>query len=103
MAQEGPALARKRLLIARALEGQGRYQEALAEAQVARGLLPNDTSVLVSFARIAEATGRYDDALDALEVAAKQPVTAPGAYDAKLAQLRAEREEQRLRRAVQRR
>ncbi len=101
VAVEGPALAHKRLLVALALEGQGRYQEALAEAQVARGLLPDNSSVLVVFARIAEAVGRYDDAVDALEIAAKQPVAKPGAYDDRLAKLRAAGDEQRIRRAVQ--
>ncbi len=100
VAVEGPVLARKRILVARALEGQGRYQEALAEARVARGLLPADASVLVAFSRIAEAVGLYDEAVDSLEVAARQPATKPGTYDAKLAALKAARDEQQLRKAV---
>ncbi len=101
VATEGPALARKRLLVARALSGQGRLQEALAEAQVARGLLPSDVNVLASFASLAEAVGRFDDAVDALEIAAKQPASKAGAYDERLAKLRAARDEQRIRRGGQ--
>jgi Tfp pilus assembly protein PilF len=101
VAVEGPVLARKRLLVASTLEGQGRYQEALAEVQVARGLLPADGSVLAAFARIAEVVGRYDEAIDALEAAARQPATKAGAYDAKLVALRAARDEQRIRRMGQ--
>ena len=101
VAREGPALARKRLLVARALEGQGRLQEALREAQVAREVAPGDAGALETFARLAAAVGRYDEAIAALEVAAGLPSARPGAYDARLAELRAAREEQRARRLVQ--
>ncbi len=101
VAREGPALARKRLLVSRALEGQGRLQEALREAQVAREVAPGEAGPLETFARLAAAVGRYDEAAAALEVAAGLPSARPGAYDARLAGLRAAREEQRARRLVQ--
>jgi tetratricopeptide (TPR) repeat protein len=101
VAKEGPALARKRVLVARALEGQGRYQEALREAQVAREIAPGDLGAIDAFARIAALVGRFDEAIEVLELAARAPSVKAGAYDARLAGLRAARDEQRARRVVQ--
>jgi tetratricopeptide (TPR) repeat protein len=101
VAREGPALARKRLLVARALEGQGRLQEALREAQVAREVAPLDAAALETFSRLAAAVGRHDEAIDALEQAARAPAATPGAYDARLADLRRAREAQREQRLMQ--
>ncbi|HET8542013.1 MAG TPA: O-antigen ligase family protein [Anaeromyxobacter sp.] len=97
VAEEGPAQVRKRILVARALERQGRYREALREAQVAREIAGGDVAALEAFARLAAEVGRYDEAIDALEVAARTPAAKPGAYDVRLSELRAARDEQRLR------
>jgi O-antigen ligase len=101
VAREGPTQARKRILVARALEGQGRVQEALREAQVARDIAPRDLLALETFARLAAAMGRFDEAIGALEVAAGSPGATPGAYEERLAKLHAALDEQRIRRAVQ--
>jgi len=101
VATEGPADTRKRILVARALEGQGRYQEALREAQVAREVTPGDLAALDTFARIAAAVGRYDEAIDAIEHASRVPAVKPGAYEARLEALRRAREEQREQRLIQ--
>jgi tetratricopeptide (TPR) repeat protein len=100
VAREGPALARKRLLVARALEGQGRLPEALREAQVAREIAPRDAGALEGFARLAAAAGRHDEALEALEAAARLPSSRPGAFAARLAALRAARDGERARRLL---
>jgi tetratricopeptide (TPR) repeat protein len=101
VAKEGPAQTRKRVLVARALEGQGRYQEALREAQTAREITPDDLGALETFARIAAVVGRYEEAIEATEAAARSPAAKPAAYDARLAELRAARDAQRTRRMVQ--
>jgi tetratricopeptide (TPR) repeat protein len=101
VAKEGPAMTRKRVLVARALEGQGRLQEALREAQVAREITPADLGAQETFARIAAAVGRYDEAIDALELAGRSPAAKAGAYEQRLAALRLAREELRTRRLVQ--
>jgi tetratricopeptide (TPR) repeat protein len=101
VAREGPALAHKRILVARALEGQGRHGEALREAQVAREIAPADVGVLETFSRLAAAVGRHDEAIEALEFASRAPAARPGAYEARIAELRAARDEQRVRRATQ--
>jgi hypothetical protein len=97
-ARDPGAAARRKLWIARALEGQGRFQEALREASAARDATPEDPEALRTFSRLAAAVGRFDDALEALEVAARQPGARPGQYDAELASLRSARDAQRLRR-----
>ncbi len=101
VAKEGPAQTRKRILVARALEGQGRYQEALHEAQVAREVTPGDLASLETFARIAGVVGRYDEAIDALEQASRSPAAKPAAYEPRLAELRKWREQQREQRMMQ--
>ena len=101
VAKEGPAQTRKRILVARALEGQGRYQEALREAKVAREVTPGDLASLETFARVAGVVGRYDEAIDALEQAARSPAAKEGAYEPRLADLRRAREQQREQRAIQ--
>jgi hypothetical protein len=45
--------------------------------------------------------GRYEEAIEALELAGPNPAAKAGAYDLRRAELRAAREEQRLRRMVQ--
>jgi tetratricopeptide (TPR) repeat protein len=101
VARDAPAAVLKHVLAARALEGQSRFQEAIREAQTARDIAPADPRALTAFARLAAVLGRYDDAIDATELAARLPGAKPGQYDAQLVQLRAAREEQKVRRAVQ--
>jgi tetratricopeptide (TPR) repeat protein len=83
--------ATKHVFMARALEGQGRYAEALREAQDAIDVGPEDLRALETFSRLAALVGRYDEAIDALERAARSPRSEPGAYDARLDALREER------------
>jgi tetratricopeptide (TPR) repeat protein len=89
------AEARKRLLIARALEGQGRYLEALREVRIARDLAPTQPHVLDVFVRLAEAVGRYDEAIDALEIASRSPGAAAKDLESRIARLR-EKQHERL-------
>jgi tetratricopeptide (TPR) repeat protein len=98
VAREGPEMARKKVLVARALEGQERWAEALRELRAARDTAPDDLGPLEAYARVAAAAARYDEAIDALEIAARKPGARPGAYDAQLSVLRARRETQRLER-----
>jgi tetratricopeptide (TPR) repeat protein len=103
VASERPAAAHKRVLIARALQGQGRFGEALAELQVARGFLPQDESVLALYATVAQKAGRYEDALEALELASRLPSADGKAYEAETAELRRKIGDQRTQRALGRR
>jgi tetratricopeptide (TPR) repeat protein len=103
VASERPAIASKRVLIARALEGQGRFGEALAELQVARGLAPQDESVLGLIATVAQEAGKYEDALEALELAARLPSADGKAYEVRTAELRRKISDQRTQRALGRR
>jgi len=95
------AMTRKRLWIARALEGQGRYREALSVVQTARDANPQDLGVLDAFSALAAAVGRFDESIDALEVASRRPEAKPGAYDARLSQLREARDRQRLKQQLE--
>ncbi len=88
LAREPHEVAMKKLLVARALEGQGRYGEALGLVREARQIEPDSAEPLVALARISQAAGRYDEAVEALETAAHKPGVAPGAYDAWLSSLR---------------
>jgi tetratricopeptide (TPR) repeat protein len=92
-----PAQTRKRVLIARALEGQGRYQEALREAQAARDITPSDIAALEAFARLAASVGRYADAIEALEMASRNSPGTSTAYEARIGELRSARDQQRMR------
>lgn len=92
-ARDEGAVARRKLLVVRALEGQGRYAEALGEARGARDADPGSAAPLEAMARLAAALGRYDDALASLEEAARKPGP-PGRYDAWVGQLREARTRQ---------
>jgi len=92
---------RKRLWIARALEGQGRYREALSVVQTARDANPQDLGVLEAFSALAAAVDRFDESIDALEVASRRPEAKPGAYDARLSQLHEARDRQRLKQQLE--
>ncbi|HET9554400.1 MAG TPA: O-antigen ligase family protein, partial [Anaeromyxobacteraceae bacterium] len=93
---EGPELAQKHLLIAAALESQGRLGEALREAQEAHEALPGMPGPLVTVSRIAAASRLYQVAIDALERASHLPGVPPGGYDEQLATLRAAKDEQEV-------
>jgi tetratricopeptide (TPR) repeat protein len=95
-ARDAGGVIRKQLWIAHALEGQGRYQEALAVVQTARDAASQDLGVLEAFSSLAAMVGRFDEAIDALEIASRRPDARPGAYDARLSALRDARERQRL-------
>jgi tetratricopeptide (TPR) repeat protein len=101
VAREGPALARKKVLVARALEGQERWAEALRELRGARDTAPDDLGALEAYARVAAAAGRLDEAIEALEVASGKPGARPGAYEAQLAAMRARRDASRIERLTQ--
>jgi hypothetical protein len=94
-------MTRKRLWIARALEGQGRYREALAIVQTARDASPHDLGVLDSFSSLAATVGRFDEAIDALEVASRRPEAKSGTYDARITALREARERQLLKQQLE--
>jgi tetratricopeptide (TPR) repeat protein len=100
VARNGFALAGKHVLVAAALEGQGRLGEALRHAQTARDIAPSDPGVLVTFARCAAAVGRFDEAIEALETATTLSKGAPGEYDVQIRKLRSLRDEQNARRAA---
>lgn len=89
------AVARRKLLVVLALEGQGRLAEALGEARGARDADRASAAPLEAMARISAKMGRYEDALATLEEAARKG-GAPGRYDAWMARLR----EARTRQAV---
>jgi tetratricopeptide (TPR) repeat protein len=93
---EGPELAQKHLLIAAALEWQGRLGEALKEAQAAHEVLPGVPGPLLAVSRIAAASRLYQVAIDALERAAHLPGVPAGGYDEQLATLRAAKDEQEV-------
>jgi tetratricopeptide (TPR) repeat protein len=101
LAREDGEVARKHVHVARALEGQGRFGEALREAQAARDAAPDDVAALEAFSRIAARVGRHDEAIEAIELAAQKASSSTGVYDARLAALRAAREAQRHRRLEQ--
>jgi tetratricopeptide (TPR) repeat protein len=88
VARDPAVTARKKLLVAQALEGQQRYGEALRMIADARDAAPDSTRPLEALARVSAKAGRYEDAIQALELAAKKPNVAPGAYAAWLDQLR---------------
>jgi len=100
VARDGPRLAQKHVLIARALVGQSRFGEALREVQTARDIAPSDAGVLLAFSRIAAGAGRFDDAIEAVESAAKLPTANPGEHDEELRRLRSAREDLNARRAA---
>jgi tetratricopeptide (TPR) repeat protein len=89
VAQEGPALAQKKLLIAMSYSAQGRLAEALAAAQDAAATDRSSVGALESVGSYAAAVGRFDLAVDALERASRLPTAKPGAYDERIARLRA--------------
>ena len=80
LAREGPEVARKKLFVARALEGQDRYAEALRAAFDARDAYPDSAAPLEAIARISAKAGRYDEAIQALETASHKPDKTPDAY-----------------------
>jgi len=97
IAREGRELSSKRLSIARALEAQGRFGEALKEARSAQETLPNEPGPLLAVARIAEKSSLYEIAIDAVERASRLPQVIPGSYDDLLDRLRQARNTQRTR------
>ena len=101
IARDGPRLAHKHVLIARALAGQSRYQEALREVQTARDIAPADAGVLSAFAWAAAAAGRFDEAIETLEVASRLPGATPADYAARISELRERRSEQEQHRAAE--
>jgi tetratricopeptide (TPR) repeat protein len=80
LAREGPEVARKKLLVARALEGQDRYAEALRAAFDARDAQPDAAAPLEAISRISAKAGRYDEAIQSLETASHKPGKTPEAY-----------------------
>jgi tetratricopeptide (TPR) repeat protein len=98
VAQEGPELARKKLLIARAFGDQGRTSEALATAQDASATDRESRAALEAVAAYAAAVGRFDLAIDALERAGRLAGATPGGYDERIAKLKAAALEQQLKR-----
>jgi hypothetical protein len=91
--------ARKKVLVARALEGQERYGEALRMLADARDIAPDDPTPLEAFARVAAKAGRYDEALQALEAAGRKPGVAPGRYAAEVERIRTAKTAALVRRA----
>lgn len=98
VAHEGAQLAQKKLLVAQTFSMQGRLAEALAAAQEAAATDRTSAAALDAVARYAADVGRYDLALDALERAGRLPGAKAGAYDERIARLKAAELEQRLRR-----
>jgi tetratricopeptide (TPR) repeat protein len=98
VAHEGPELARKKLHVAQTYSMQGRLAEALASAQDAAATDRESAAALDAVARYAADAGRYDLAVDALERAGRLPGAKVGAYDERIARLKAAELEQRLRR-----
>jgi tetratricopeptide (TPR) repeat protein len=90
-------VGRRAVHVARALEGQGRYAEALRSAQQARDAAPESVEALDLFARLAARVKRFDEAIDALELAGRKPGVPAGAFDARVAELREAKEAERLR------
>ncbi len=80
LTREGPELVWKKLLVARALEGQDRYAEALRAAFDARDAQPDAPAPLEAIARISAKAGRYDEAIQSLETASHKPGKTPEAY-----------------------
>lgn len=93
-ARTGPEFAGKRLFIARALWAQGRSAEAVQEARAARDAAPADVGVRLALASYCAGVGRYDEAIAEVEAAAALPASPPGAYAARLEELRAARQAQ---------
>jgi tetratricopeptide (TPR) repeat protein len=98
VAHEGPALAQKKLLVARSLFDQGRLAEALATAQNAAATDRESAGALEAVSRYAADVGRFDLAIDALERATRLPTAKAGVYDERLAKLKAAELEARLQR-----
>ncbi|MGB8932420.1 MAG: tetratricopeptide repeat protein, partial [Anaeromyxobacteraceae bacterium] len=98
VAREGPELAGKKLLIARSFFDQGRVAEALATAQDAAETDRESVGALETVSAYAANVGRFDLAVDALERAGRQPKAKPGAYDERVAKLKAAALETQLRR-----
>jgi tetratricopeptide (TPR) repeat protein len=89
VAREGPELASKKLWIARTYADQGRLAEALATAQDAAATDRSSAGALDAVSRYAAEIGRIDLAIDALERASHLPTSKPGAYDDRIAKLKA--------------
>jgi tetratricopeptide (TPR) repeat protein len=98
VAQEGPALAQKKLLIAVSYSAQGRLAEALAAAQDAAATDRQSVRALETVSRLAADIGRYDLAVDALERASRLPDAKPEAYGDRIEKLKAAGTEQLLKR-----
>jgi tetratricopeptide (TPR) repeat protein len=97
VAREGPELANKKLFVARTYFDQGRMAEALATAQDAAATDRESIGALEAVSRYAADVGRFDLAIDALERAGRLPKAKPGAYDDRIAQLKAAGLERQLR------
>jgi tetratricopeptide (TPR) repeat protein len=96
VARDDPAVGEKHRLIAATLEAQGRFKEALTEAQAARDAAPKELETLELFSRLSAGVGRFDDAIEALEVASRLPSARPEDFGRRIAQLRDARDEKRL-------
>jgi len=98
MSIHGPAdLAARHHLIARALAGQGRGAEAIAQARSAAAALPRDPVPQLIVATYCEQAGRLDDAIAAVERAMTLSEQ-PDLLAERLAALRRAQEAQRARR-----
>jgi tetratricopeptide (TPR) repeat protein len=97
VARTGPEQSRKKLLVAAALAAQGRMVEALSTAQDAAAADRSDARPLEALSAYAAAAGRYELAIDALERSKALPNANLGAYEERLAKLKAGRLERELR------
>lgn len=79
-ARDELCVARKKLLIVRALEGQERFGEALNAAMQARDADPTSRAPLIWMARIQAKMGRYDDAIQSILAATQKPGVTPAEY-----------------------
>jgi len=99
VARTGPEIARKKVLIARALAAQGRTLEALREAQDAAATDRSYAFALEALARYAAAAGQFEVAVDALERAMRMNPARAEVYGELLRLLREKHSSQELRRA----
>jgi hypothetical protein len=95
VAHDPGAVASKRAFVARVLQSQGRFGEAVLEATAARDALPGEAWTHVLLSEECAAAGRYDDAIASLQAAAALPVPTPEWLPKRLAELREAREAQR--------
>ncbi len=81
-------------MIGATLQREGRTLEAIAELEAARDALPADVAIRVELSELLAGAGRFNEAIDALQTLASLPETPKGAFDARIAELTAQRQRQ---------